>query len=491
MHELHPSIRGDEFKERVQTRRFLATMLSAIVAGRKPEQPPSQIADRLAEDPHTRKGDAAWGLEQGLRALAKAIEWEPAVEEAVSDSSRFPRAAQHIAAKALQEEKRGAWSEQLVQALEILAGLNAFEDVRRSALLLDRCPIPASVTNLLEPLEPRSAVNPPIVNVEETPPPSVLLHFTLDDMPVSWPMALNPCRAYQISALVTVEKWPADAERLIIEFESDVPPSVIERNSIVVTRGEQMGTAYLVPKVEIDPNHSVQLTPTVFFQTSNRECCPASVVGQRSLRVTTFDPSTLGSGQPLVAQRIIELLGELDARIPTLPRQDRLNLIHLLDATARFTALANERADLRGLDELNFQAKLKQAFVQDRFIGRRIQEAPKLGGGITDLLLERIVVELKIDHTGIDIDSVGQYGRQPTQYAAASDCPISMLIILDDSPKSEPPGVQSNYMRWAYPKLHGVSRPAVSSMVAAVLIPIGFPVPSEWSRKKGAVGHGE
>ena len=217
----------------------------------------------------------------------------------------------------------------------------------------------------------------------------------------------------------------------------------------------------------------------------------ASVVGQRSLRVTTFDPSAIGSGQPMVAQRIIELLAELDAKIPTLPPQDRRNLVHLLDATARFAAIANERADLLALNELAFQAKLKQAFVQDRFIGRRIQEASKLGRGTADLLLERIVDELKINHKGIDLDGADRYVRQPTQYASAGDCPISMLTILDDSPKSDPPGVQSNYMRWAYPKLQGASKPGVPSMVAVVIIPIGFPVPSEWSdRKKGDVEHG-
>jgi hypothetical protein len=193
----------------------------------------------------------------------------------------------------------------------------------------------------------------------------------------------------------------------------------------------------------------------------------------------------------MVAQRILELVRELDAKIPTLPAQDRRNLIYLLEATARFAALANERKELVGLNKAGFQAKLKQAFVQDQYIGLRIQEAPKLGSGVTDLVLERIVNELKVSHVALDIDDADKFVRQPTQYASAADCPISVLTILEDSPKSDPPGVQSNYMRWASPRLHGLSKPSVPSMVAVVIIPIGFRIPSGWTGKANdEVGHG-
>lgn len=486
MNELRLSIWEDGFRKRIRMRRLLATTLSEIATGKATDQSLSPVADWLALS--AQKGDAIWGLEQGLRALEKAIEWEPAVAGADTNPSRFRDAARYFADRALTSERRGTWSEQLVEALEILRSLNDFEEVRRSAELLARAPVPASVTNLLE---PDRAWSTPIVEDKEETTPSVLLRFTLDGEPVSWPMALNPGRAYRLGAHVTVDNWPSDAESLVIELDGVVPISVIERNPIVVPRGEQAGEAYLIPRAEIGRDDRADLTPTAFFKSGNDKCHNASLVGHRSLRITTFDPSTLRSGQPMVAQRIIDLLAELDAKIPTLPAQDRRNLIYLLDATARFAALANERDDLRGLKELGFQAKLKQAFIQDRFIGLRIQEGRKLGAGTTDLVLERIVDELKINHKGIDIDDADRYVRQPTQYASAGDCPISMLTILDDSPKVDPPGIQSNYMRWAYPKLHGASRPGVPSMVAVVIIPIGFPVPSEWSHQmKGDVEHG-
>jgi hypothetical protein len=488
MDELYPAVAAAGLRERMETRMWLTTTLSALAAGEEAELTPFEIAERLARDHHAQEGDPVWGVAQGLRALGNAIKWEPAVAEADANPERFRNAARHLAGKALIVDRRGAWNESLVQALSLLAGLDHFDDVRRSAALLDRAPLPAPVTTLLG---RRHGWNRPAVAHDEEAGPSVLLRFTLDGEPVSWPMAVNTRRAYRLGVVAKVGTWPANAERLVIDFESALPPSVIALDPIEIPRGEESGEAFLVLKFEIGPNESVRLTPAVSFR-SGEGARRASVVGQRSLLVTTFDPSALGLGQPMVAQRILDLLAELDARIPTLPDQDRRDFVLLLDATTRFAALAIERDDLCGLDERGFQAKLKQAFVQDRTIGRRIQEASKLGAGTTDLVLGRIVDELKVEHDGFNINAADRYIRQPTQYASAGDCPIAVLTILDESSKSDPPGVQSNYMRWAYPRLHGATTPGVPSMVAIVIIPIGFPIPSGWSdRKKGDVVHGD
>ena len=184
----------------------------------------------------------------------------------------------------------------------------------------------------------------------------------------------------------------------------------------------------------------------------------------------------------MVSQRIIELLSELDSKVPTLPSSDRLNLLHLLDATSRFAALAIENASLSSVGEKEFQKELKEALVMYPRIGRRIQEGSELGGGETDLVLERIVNELKISSSHVDFSGAERFVGQPTHYASAGDCPVSVLTILDQSKKTEPPGVASNYMTWVYPQTHQTGASHTPSMVAMIIIPVGFPVPSHWSR---------
>jgi hypothetical protein len=55
---------------------------------------------------------------------------------------------------------------------------------------------------------------------------------------------------------------------------------------------------------------------------------------------------------------------------------------------------------------------------------------------------------------------------QPTQYAAADGARLSILTILDMSPKTLPVGTPENYLFPLEPRLHGLDnprRPASSS----------------------------
>jgi hypothetical protein len=58
---------------------------------------------------------------------------------------------------------------------------------------------------------------------------------------------------------------------------------------------------------------------------------------------------------------------------------------------------------------------------------------------------------------------------------------ISMLVVLDDSSESAPPGVLSNGLGWLRPLLHSLTDARHPAMVAVVIIPIHFPTHSTWS----------
>ena len=471
----------DQLMEQLEVRKAIATALNDLEAGSEPTLQISQAALRLSNvDSPVVPGDGRWAMAETLRAVGMAAKWEPAVEAADGNAEAYRKASRLIAGNALRTERRGPWSSSVVEALEILAALEQFADVPRAAVALQRAPIIVPTTDLLTP--PRPAARP-AAQAEADVSPTVLLHFKLDDRPISWPMALQAGRLYRISATAAIDDWPGEASKIDIGWKSSVPMTILERRGLsIAPDGETGDSGYLVARAEIPSDQGVDLTPVVTIHSNSSDGQTARVVGQRSLRINTFTPSELGAGLPMVAQRIIELLAELDARIPSLPPGDRLNVLHLLDATTRFAADANEQKGLCGINESGFQSKLKQALTMDPRIGHRLKEAPKLGGGTTDLILERIVSELKVRRSPIDLERAQMFVRQPTQYASAGDCPVSVLTILDDSPKSEPPGIQSNYMGWAYPPTHGGGSALIPSMVAVIIIPIGFPLPSEWSR---------
>ena len=446
-----------------------------------PSPPLSELSQQLVSgDNPASPRDDRWALAEALRSLGMAAHWEPAVEAADRDASRYAAASRHIAEKALGSDRTGTWSDAVVEALTVLAHLEAFDDVPQAAASLRYAPVVFTATDLLVPTCPDGHPN---AQTQAEVTPTVLLHFTLNDAPASWPMALQAGVVYRLGASAAVDEWPSAHAEILIEWQSTAPESILERRGFtILPDGETTDAGYLLARAEIPPDQGIDLTPVVTISSADGNQRRARIVGQRSLRVNTFAPSDIGAGLPMVGQRIVELLAEANARVPSLPRADRLNLLHLLDATSRFAALAIEREELRSIDERGFQRVLKQALLMDHRIGRRIQAGTELGGGETDLVLERIVNELKVSRAPVDFERAQRFMRQPTQYASAGDCPIAVLTILDQSEKSEPPGIQSNYMQWVYPPIHASGSVRTPSMVAVIIIPVGFPLPSQWSK---------
>ena len=473
--------RGSVLKAQLELRKSVAQTLKEVGSGQRPTMPLSEVAGKLlSEHSPVLPGDDRWALAEALRALGMAAAWEPAVETADGGAVAKRDASRLIAEKTLSSERRGTWNGAVVEALKILANLDAFADVPRAAIALKRAPIVFATTDILAPPRP--------VPQHQTPPdtdvtPTVLLHFTLNDEPISWPMALQVGMSYKFGGSAIVDDWPFKGTEIHIEWKTEAPKSIIDRTGFrIMADGKTSDGGYLHARAEIPPDQGVDLIPVVTIRGLKDNRFAARVVGHSSLRVNTFQPFEIGAGLPMVAQRVLELLAELDARIPSLPQGDRLNLLHLLDATTRFAAGAIYQKDLCDIDESAFQKKLKQAFFLDHRIGGRIQEGSKLGGGETDLVLDRIVNELKVSRTPVDFKIARKFIGQATQYSSAGDCPVSILTILDQSKKSKPPGILSNFMQWAEPQVLTGGSVHTPSMVAIIIIPVGFPVPSEWSK---------
>ena len=468
-------------EEQLAVRREIADDLDRLASSGLPSSTFSEIAQRLMDlDSSAKPGDDRYALSEALRSLKMAADWQSAVETADPSASAYRDASRQIAKSALRTNRNGPWSDGVVHALEFLEHLSDMSEVSMAADALQRAPLLFPTTDLRV-LRPRVTRQEPVP--EPTLPPTAHLHFTLNDEPVSWPMALQAGVSYRFGASATVTDWSEAIEKIQVEWKCAAPESILQRTSFsIMPDGRTSGTGYLHARAEIPPGQAVDLTPVVTIQGASGNKHSARIVGQRSLRIATFAPSEIGAGLPMLSQRIVELLAELDTKIPTLPRPDRLNLLHLLDANSRFAALAIENKMLITVDEKGFQKELKEAFVMYPRIGRRIQEGSELGGGETDLVLERIVNELKVSPTRVDFENALRFIGQPTQYASAGDCPISVLTVLDQSEKTEPPGIQSNYMKWLFPRTHTTGSVRTPSMVAVVIIPVGFPVPSHWSR---------
>ena len=84
-----------------------------------------------------------------------------------------------------------------------------------------------------------------------------------------------------------------------------------------------------------------------------------------------------------------------------------------------------------------------------------------------------------------DLPTSHNYLGQPTDYAADTGSQLSILVVLDMTPKKTPPGALENYLGWMKPALIGRDNPSFPSLVGVIIINGNLGVPSSYSRGSG------
>lgn len=135
--------------------------------------------------------------------------------------------------------------------------------------------------------------------------------------------------------------------------------------------------------------------------------------------------------------------------------------------------------------ERDFHDELHSQLMTDPELGGRVDRGNPLALGYLDVRHDGITAELKVERkVAVTKESAPKYIGQPTQYAAADGARLSILTILDMSPKTLPVGTPENYLFTLEPRLHGLDNPEAPSLVVVLVVNGNMPTPSSRSRKK-------
>jgi hypothetical protein len=481
--------RKTEMRENLSSRVLLRTeviqALERAAGGKGDAEHLHELAKKLVIMPGSGNGNLVWAYSRLVEGLSWAIRWEPAVASADANPVRFRDAAKHHAGLVQKRFHGKSISPEILAAMNALANLEDIAQVSVCAELLLRIPLPSTVTEVTH----EKVRHAPKMRTDESvaEPLPVLVLLSIDSQPIQSPVAIHPHHIYELRVSSKVSHWPNKADSLVIDFIGTLSRQLIELGSVELGRNDLTSNTNLMIRGELARGRTEAFHVRAAFKLMDGSLEPVKVVGHPRLTIATFDHATaIPINLPTAQLKLQEMLATLDAKLPHLPRDDRRDLFTLLESLLRYSNRAMQDrllANQPQILEADFQRDLKSHFYADPNIGARLWEAPKQGGGITDLGLGEVVLELKVEH-GKHVtmpDAVG-YMSQPTQYASAKDRQVSILCILDDSEKSSPPGVIGNYVEWLFPSTHGLIDPAFPSMVAAVIVPTRFPTPSTWSR---------
>jgi hypothetical protein len=214
----------------------------------------------------------------------------------------------------------------------------------------------------------------------------------------------------------------------------------------------------------------------------------AHVLTNPTVRIVTTDPQFGLANLPHAQETLRTIFTQLQVLHPAwADSTDARDTVLLLSGLIRFAHhLTDETAAAtpEAMDEATFQRRLKEFLRADQNIGARLQEAPRAAGGITDLVLGETVLELKVQpDEPVTADTARTYLAQPTTYASSRDRVVSILGILDESPKDKhqariPIG---DNLTWFSPATHGQSQQNSPAAVIACILSRRFPRPSDLS----------
>ena len=283
--------------------------------------------------------------------------------------------------------------------------------------------------------------------------PMVRMIAFLDQEPVASPQLLNQGTLYGLTFRLRGLGWPDDAVRLRFDLNTTCPPEVYALSDFVLDRPQDIVNdeydGSLMGQIVFNAKQSEMQDSLVFavhaaFETEDERLTEIPVIGHNVLRVRVVErPDWLPSRQngPL-DQRIASLIDQLVKGCPTV-RGELDELYPLLDALGRVCATYAQEAAYKGRNDVS-EEEFQKAVLHDlriRLGASDVQEHPKQAGGIPDIKYRGVIVELKVEDEDGNRDQLPKkYTGQATQYAGVEARQVSVLLVLDLTEKTNPPG---------------------------------------------------
>ncbi|MGH3510658.1 MAG: hypothetical protein ACRDRB_00080 [Pseudonocardiaceae bacterium] len=322
--------------------------------------------------------------------------------------------------------------------------------------------------------------------------------ISVDDKLLTGPAIVDPNLTHELTLQVQTDPWPDWATRLDAELVSALDTTELERPAFTWQRQEHTDpntysktgsllVRYSVPTGQPAPPVLVNLTWRGIDKDGQPRSQPLAVVGHREIRVRPFDHALDATTQyEVLDEHLLHIYEQLAATGD--PDSLLQAFARLLNAISREgPAMTWNKQYRRGtyIKEGKFHDDLHQALMADPTLEGRVERGTPLALGFLDVRHDGVTTELKVERKiPVTRESAPKYIGQPTPYAAANGVRVSILVILDMSPKTLPIGTLENYLFMLQPQHHGLTNPEAPSVVVTLVVNGNLPVPSSWSRKK-------
>lgn len=445
---MNKPILSDSFLARLQT----TEALSAIAEGHPPAYAPKDLAtamDAVSTTVSSAAAATAFGaLASLMRILDALVQWRQAVLAAEMDADRFVRSARER--WKLWSNEYGA-SDATRDLHEAAAGIKTVSDIDQVATIaqaLVAVPLPIGV--FAHPIKPDWVRQQEHARPEKEPLVDLtvaFLKFQFDGTPAADVHQMAAREVHDLEIEVRVSRWPDGKHALQLTPVSVEPKSTYDFPSFRFEKpaGDPPFTLRQAGRAALLLPQGMHSRPFEFKYTAEllpeRGDQPVAIVGHRTLIVDGTDPARYQvCGYPDLDRKLLQLRDLLRQR-SGIAQDETTDALRVLATLANLSGRAVQDAEFKGdWDEAGFQTYVRAELRRNPTIGVDLDEHAHASGGITDLSLRGVPIELKaIDKRVTSVDDCAGFLAQTASYAVAKSKHTAVLCVLDASPKAVAP----------------------------------------------------
>jgi hypothetical protein len=309
--------------------------------------------------------------------------------------------------------------------------------------------------------------------------PVAVVLASLDGRLVTGPEVLSPNTVHDLTVEVQCGPWPDWADRLDAELLTHLTPQDITTPAFIwhrydhagdgetYTQGGPLVLRFGLPAGQQAPPFLMRLTGRG-ERNGQRRSQRLDVTGHRQLRLRPFDATRDAlTDYAVFDERLLALYERLAAA--GYEHHQLQAFSRLLTAICRVGLRMTWDKDYRRgtyVTERKFHDDLHERLLAEPDLQGRLERGSPLALGYLDVRHEGITAELKVERKApVTPETTPKYIGQPTQYAAADGARLSILTILDMSPKQLLIGAPENYLFTLERRLHGLDNPEAAERV--------------------------
>ena len=381
---------------------------------------------------------------KALDIAALLVDWRKAVREAEPDAERFRRAAKLQFEELVSENEPSAYTCDLIERLGPVRDCLDVGMVSNLLMSIATLPMPLSIFS--DKSEEWRESSAPELEPKSEALTVAFVEFIIDGKPTETVHSLQPNQLHDLDIKIRVSRWPEVCTSLRIKPISIEPRSTWELPSFEfpVPEGEPPYILKQQGRMIVHAPQGLNARPLEFIYAAefNSPAGKLSVVtaGQRELRLDGMPSAPAMTGYPSIDRKILELRDRLRSE-PLVPEKELATLLTLIKPFGKLMGQSVQDARYtEPIDETAFEADLRQFLRSDPAIGAALEEQPNVAGGRVDLSFQGLRIEVKSERKSrLTPEACSKFVGQTTSYAVGTGRRVSLLCVLDCSPKVEPP----------------------------------------------------